>query len=425
MLLDVALVTEALLSLIEKQIATSPESAKVTPLHVWALPPDKLTGDHTIGLYLYHITEDPHYKNLEPPGLDRPPVRYTPMALNLYYQLTAHSDLIGHHSAENEQTMVGLAMKALHDYPVIDDSTQIGGVPVFPVALRGTRNRFRISLQPVQYNEALTYWTAGSLAVRLAVYYQVSVVLLEPEPPVSRAGRVLTYGVFTFVRGAPYIEGSRSTVTFTIPSETDIRSVVLQPAEASVNDNLTFFGSGLSGDDVTLRISSMKFPAGVEVGAEWGVVADGTHIFAKVAPTLGTGIVVPGTYTAVAKVVERRKMPDGTLRDFPKTSNAAPFVVTPRITAIHPPDLSQRVLVQGGVFQDSTGIAADAIEVYVGANSLPLKAGATLNPGEYEVLDAANLRFRYPVPGVAPASTVPFRLIINGAESAPQWVTAP
>jgi hypothetical protein len=227
------------------------------------------------------------------------------------------------------------------------------------------------------------------------------------------------------VRGAPYIEGSRSTVTFIIPGETTARSVELQPAEAPVTGKLVFFGSDLSGDATTLLITSLKFPDGVEVGAEWGVVASGVEIFATVGATLGVGTVVPGTYTAVAKVVERRVMPDHTVRDFSKTSNAAPFVVTPRIIAIQPPDLSQRVLVQGGVFQDATGIGADATEVFVGANSLPPKAGAVLNPGEYEVLDSANLRFRYPIPGVASGSTVPFRLIINGAESAPNWVTAP
>jgi hypothetical protein len=425
MLLDIALVTETLISLIKKQIATSPEKAKVSPLEVSALPADKLTGDHTIGLYLYYMTEDPHYKNLESPGRDTPPVRFTPMGLNLYYQLTAHSDIAGGTGAENEQTMVGLAMKALHDFPVIDDSTEIAGVKVFPVALQGTDNRFRIVLQPLPHHEAVTYWTAGTLPMRLAVYYQASVVLLEPEPSVSRAGRVLTYGVFSFVRGAPFLEGSRSTITFTIPGESNPRSVEVQPAQAPVTGQLVFFGSDLAGDETTLIISGPKFKDGVDVGSEWGVVASDNQIFAAVALTLGVDTVVPGTYTAVARVVERRVMPDKTVRDFPKTSNAVPFVVTPRITAIQPPDLNQRVLVKGGVFQDATGIADDAVEVFVGSNSLPVKTGLALNPGEYEVLDAGNLRFRYPIPGVASGSTVPFRLIINGAESAPNWVTAP
>jgi len=425
MLLDIALVTETLISLLKKQIATSPEKAKVSPLDVQALPPDKLTGDHTIGFYLYYISEDAQYKNLEPPGLDIPPVRFTPMGLNLFYLMTGHSDLQGSTGPENEQTMVGLAIKALHDYPVIDDSTQIAGVPVFPASLQGTDNRFRIVLQPVQHNEAMTYWTAGSLPMRLAVYYQASVVLLEPERPVSRAGRVLTYGVFSFVRGAPYLQGSRSSITFTIPGETTARTLDVRPAEAAIAGKIVFFGSDLSGDETTLLINGPQLKDAVEVGSDWGVVASENEIFATVGPTLGLITVIPGMYSAIAKVIERRIMPDNSVRLFPKTSNATPFVVTPRITAILPPDLSQRVLVQGGVFQDATGIGADAVEVFVGANSLPIKAGATLNPGEFEILDAANLRFRYPVPGVASGSTVPLRLIINGAESAPNWVTAP
>jgi hypothetical protein len=392
---------------------------------VSALPPDKLTGDHTIGLYLYHITEDAHYKNLEPPGLDVPPVRFTPMALNLLYQLTAHSDLGGTNGAENEQTMIGLALKALHDYPVIDNTTEIAGVKVFPPALIDSPDRFRVVLQPVQHNEAMTYWTAGSLPLRLALYYQVSIVLLEPETSVSRAARVLKYGVYTFARGSPYLEGSRNTVTFTLPGQTTPISVDVQPAEVPVSGRLTLFGSGLSGDQTLLRISSVKFKDSVDVGTEWGVVANDTEIFATVGGMLGTGIVVPGTYTATAKVIDRRTMPDGTVREFVKTSNAAPFTVTPRITAIQLPDLSKRVLVQGGVYQDATGITADAVEVYVGATRLAPKTGASINPGEYEILDAANLRFRYPIFAVPSGGTVPFRLIINGAESAPNWVTAP
>jgi len=413
------------MNLLRQQIATSPEFPKVAPLNVEALPPDRLAGDHTIGLYLYHITEDPHYKNLEPPGQDLPPVRFTPMGLNLYYQLTAHSDLGGSTAAENEQTIVGLAMKALRDFPVIDDSTQIGGTKVFPLALQGTDNRFRLVLHPVQHTEAMTYWTAGSLPMRLALYYQASVVLLEPERSVKRAGRVLTYGVFTFARGAPYLEGSRSTLKFTLPGETTARSVDVQPAQAPVTGKIEFFGSDLSGDETTLLISGFKSKDAVEVGSEWGVVATATQIFAVVGPTLGIATLVPGTYTAIAKVTDRRTMPDKTIRNFSKTSNAAPFVVAPRITAILPPDASQRVVVQGGVFQDPAGIDDKAVEVFVGANSLPVKAGATINPGEFEILDATHLRFRYPIPGVASGSTVPFRLLINGAESAPNWVTAP
>jgi hypothetical protein len=171
MLLDIALVTQTLLSLIDKFVTSSPEAGKVTPLTVSPLPPDRLGGDRVIGLYLYHVTEDAHYKNLPPPSPDQPPIRYTPMGLDLYYLLTAHSDLTADTGVQTEQTMLGLAAKALRDYPVLDDSTTINGVKVFPTAFQGTDNRFRIVLQPVQHNEAMNYWTAGSQPLRLALYY--------------------------------------------------------------------------------------------------------------------------------------------------------------------------------------------------------------------------------------------------------------
>ncbi len=424
MLLDIALVTQTLTSLIDKHVTSSPEASKVTPLSVSTQPPDKLQGDRTIGIYLYHITEDAQYKNLPPSSPDEPPVRFTPMGINLYYLLTGHSDLVGNTGVETEQTMVGLAMKALHDYPVVDDTTAIGGVKVFPVALQGSDNRFRISLQPVAYSEAMTYWTAGSQPLRLALYYQVSVTLLEPEPAKSRTGRVLTYGVFAFVRGAPHLDGSKSTVAFTIPGETSPRTVEVQPAEAPVTGQIIFFGSDLAGDQTTLLLKNRRFADPIEVGADWGVVASESQIVTTVQPLAGAAAVVPGMYSAVAKIIERRRMPDNTVRDFPKTSNETPFVVTPRITAIAPPDISQRVVVQGGIFQDP-GIAADAVEVFLGPVKIPVKAGAVLNPGEFEVLDASNLRFRYPIVGLNPGTIVPFRLIVNGAESAPNWVTVP
>ena len=133
---------------------------------------------------------------------------------------------------------------------------------------------------------------------------------------------------------------------------------------------------------------------------------------------------VPGMYSATVKVTDFRTMPDKSIRAFVKTSNATPFVVTPRITGILPPDLLQRVVVQGGIFKDAA-IAADQVEVFVGASKVPPKPTATLNPGEFDVVDASHLRFRYPIAGLKAGAVVPLRLIINGAESAPNWVTVP
>jgi hypothetical protein len=433
MLLNLSLVTEALVSLIDKYIRASPEAAAIAGLKVSSEPRDKLTGDSTVGLYLYHITEDAHFKNLPAPSADTPPIRFTPMGLSLYYQLSAHSDTPFEPGIQKEHLLIGLAIKALRDYPIIDDTTEIGNplVKVFPANLRDADNRLRISLMPVMHNEALSYSTAGAQPLRLSTYYQVSVALLEPFEPTLRAGRVLKYGVFTFTRGAPRLDGSRSNVTFTIPGETTPRVVDIRPAEAAVRNlatntggEIVFFGSDLAGDETTLLIKNVLFTEPVEVGFDWGVTATDSEVFAVVYPSAGLVTILPGMYSAVARVTTHKMGPDNKLRTFVKTSNETPFIVTPRIDTISAPTAAGVVTVTGAVFQDPA-LSVEAVETFVGSNKLPLKAPGPLNPGEFEVVNVTTLRFRYPIAGINSNETLPFRLIINGAESAPNWVVTP
>jgi len=430
MLLDVSLVTQTLVSLIDKHIKASPAGAGIVGLKVSAEPREELNGPSTVGIYLYHITEAAHFKNAAPVSSVLP-IRFTPMGLNLFYQLTAHSDTQDDPGIFREQLLTGLAMKALRDFPVIDDSTEIGGLKVFPVDLQGTDNRFRISLQPISPTESVSFWAPGKLPMRLAAYYQASVVLLEPEKPALRAGRVLKYSIFTFTRGAPRLDGSRATITFTIPGDTSTTSVESQPAEVSVRNlvtntggELSFIGSDLTGDATTLLIKNKRFSEPEEVGIEWGVTATEGQIFAAVHPTAGSNRILPGIYSAMARVTTRRLDADNKIRTFNKTSNEAPFIVTPRIDNISAPDPAGVVTVTGAVYQDPD-LDIESVEIFVGPNRVPLKAAALLNAGEFEVVNTTTLRFRYPIPGINPGETVPFRLLINGAESAPNWVVAP
>lgn len=427
-LLDLSLVTQTLMTLLDKFINSLPpsEKAKVAPWAVSALPPDRLTGDRTLGIYLYHAVEDSHFKSLPPPGQDFPPIQFSPMGLQLFYQMTAHSELALDVGPEVEQTLMGFGIKGLHDYPQVDRNTQIGGALIFPVDLQGTDNRFVIDLMPVHAEQAVNYWTAGSKSLRLSAYYKVSVVLLQPEPAKSVVGRVLMYGVFSFVRGSPRLDGSSSTVKFKLPGETTPREVTAQPAEAPVGGKITFFGSDLAGDFTTLLLKNARFQQPVEVGAaDWGVLATENQITTVVQASAGFSIILPGLYSAIAKVTSRRRMPDKTLRDFAQTSNETPFAVTPAIQLpIPPPNPQGVVTITGGVFQDPA-ITADAVQVFLGANSLPPRGVPPLAPGQFEVVDPTHLRFRYPVPGVNTGDTVSLRIIVNGAESAPNWVTAP
>ena len=49
--------------------------------------PDKI-GNGMVGLYLYHIIEDPYFKNTSV-DVKTKPIQFTPMGLNLFFQVTA------------------------------------------------------------------------------------------------------------------------------------------------------------------------------------------------------------------------------------------------------------------------------------------------------------------------------------------------
>jgi hypothetical protein len=424
-LLDLSRVTNTLTNLLTQWINQSPFAPSLTKLNVSPLPPDKLTGDQTIGLYLYSIEENAQYKNVESPVPDPLfPERYIPMGLNLYYQLTAHSDLPLDVAAPQEQLLIGLAMKALHDFPRVDDSTAIAGSKVFPIDLQGTDNLFRITLQPVPITEAMQYWNAGNLPLRLATYYMVTPVLLQPERPDSLRGRVLRYGVFSFVRGAPHLDASQSAVQFQVPGETVPRTVMVQPGEAPVGGQLTFVGTELSADSTTLLLNHRSFSAPIEVGPDWGVLATSAQITATVQPNAQLSPIIPGVYSARARVSTTRMMRDGSIRTFANVSNEVPFLVTPAITSVSPPALDGTITVTGGVFQNAA-IPADSVQVLTGGTMLSPKGAGPLSAGQFEVVDPATIHFRFPGAGFASGANAPLRIIVNGAENTPAWVEAP
>ena len=435
-LLDLSLVTTTLLRLLKAQVdigMTTLSAPNPAPtVNYTGLSSEKLTGDNTLGLFLYHAAEDACFKNQPPVYQDHPPVRFTPMGVQLHYQLTAHAaEAVDPESAViRAQRLFGLALKAFHDNPCLTRETQFGGLLVFPMALQGTDNVFRITLKNIAANEATNFWTAGSQPVRLAAYYEVSVVLLEPDRPQLRAGRVLRYGVQVFVNGAPRLDASRSTVTFRLPGEPTDRTAELQPGEVAVGEDISFNGTDLSGDSTTLLIMKTGWNESVEVGSDWGIVSGVDAVFARVQSRAGSQVIVPGMYSAMARVMRNRLMPDRSARAFPQSSNEVPFSVAPTITnpaynaiavAVGPQDI---VTVDGGVFQHAA-VPPENVRVIIGSEPVPLKTGGPLTPGHFEIVSATRLRFRFPIAGLNSGEVLPLRILVNGSENGPRWVRVP
>lgn len=458
-------VTHSLTTLIKAAVEASPDyGGEVT---VSARPPDQLKDSpKTLGFYLYHIAENAHHKNLPPPGSDVPPVRYTPMGLDLFYQLTAHG---GDSEAgiQEAHRMMGLAIKALRDYPVIDQSTEVTDTTKTPMVttsvldsnLDDSDTRIKIALQPLPHNEAVSFWTAGSSSLQVAAYYQVYVVLLSPEEPKKRVGRVLTYGTYAQVSSPPRLDGNHNVISFTNPNgnenEIELRPAQATPAAAGaipMESRVFFDGSNIIGDKTILVLKNSLWDEPIEVDdSSWSVRATGSQVTAVIRENVkGKNVkgetvsrkILPGIYAAMVKVtsLSEHELPDGSKRQFDYTSNETPFVVSPRIDSITGPDAQNLVKVKGFIFkhevvnpQSSKKENMVSLQVYVGNVRLQTGALANLKEGEYAVSEpppkAPVLQFRLPkledLPpplNVGVENYLPLKVLVNGVESPPRWV---
>lgn len=431
---DISNVTQTLINLISRAFQVPANWPGDVP-SVVASPPIR-TSTHGIGIYLYHVSENAHYKNLPAPGRDQPPVRFTSMGLNLYYQLSANSTS-AEPEADNallEQQMMAVALKAFHDYPELSDSTIVEGsgiaTPVFPAELLGRSNRFKISLQPIPPSEAVSFWTSGESPLTLSAYYEVSVILLEPEVIQARAGKVLEYNIFSFVSGAPRILSSYNTLSFNSPVDGSPREIQLQPAQVPVGREVQFDGVDFAGGTVRLLLLNNRWTEPAFATAPWNVAVSSQSISATVQQTAAfedgsVADILPGIYGARVEVSRTHASSGQTVR---QASNQCPFTITPAITAIAAPgNINGTWTVTGYIFQatDLDGEELIELDVFVGQHRLPLlQGGGALSNGEYQLTNPQTLTFILPT-NLSSGQILPIRIFANGAETPPQWITVP
>ena len=412
-LIDLSEVTIAVMKLI-KDAFVPPVWTTPQP-QVLPEPPNKLTMTG-LGFYLYHVQENAAFKNYPAPGQDRPPIRFTSLALNLYYQLSANFQRDLGTGALDEQHMMGIAMKTLHDNPVI----------LLPNGPDGSENRCKISLQPIPYSEAVHYWTAGTSPIKLAAYYELHVVLLEPERTQSVAGRVLSYGAFVFPDGMPRISGSRNKISFTIPGTATIQQLTLEPAQVATLGNVDFYGSGYAGDSIALQVYSANWTGALLADSSWNLSLTANNQITVTVPetVLVPGVinpvnVLPGNYTAQVCVSKQLVTSNGETRTIINNSNQFPFTVTPRIDSVVF-IAANTVEVKGFFFAFPAPTLPPSVDLFLGATHLVLNAAS---PGF--TVTAQNIIHITLPPAVISGQQIPLRIMIGGAESSPVWIIVP
>lgn len=462
-LINLFKVTKTLTDLLTQNITQHIDTSLAGLLNVTAIPPEKVENpQNTLSLHLYHVAEDPYYKNAIGPGSDTPNIAKTPMALSLYYILTAHHETDSTFDPETQQKLMGYALKTFHDFPVITDRTRINGTFILDPDLRGRDNTLHVILRPVKPEDAIAFWSSEeTVTARLSAYYEVRVVMLEPEEPKTMPGIVLHLGAFLVQMGTVHLDGSRSLVRFKIPERNSgsVHQVEASPARVTLDSSasppeahnqLLLLGTNLAaGKSRSLFLKNsiwarLPAPGPVEqtvvdlgLNPHWKVEFRPDRVIIKLAPTLthvkadGTIInlaLLPGIYVGFVRVVMEEKVINNELKQIVSSSNEVGFAVAPRIAAHDPPDVNGNIQVNLGSEFDllDPNLPDDAIQVIVGGEVYGrVITDPPTNAREFFVTNIPSnlirIRPHFAVTVTEPQA-YPFRLVVNGAESAPFWI---
>lgn len=239
-------------------------------IEVTTLPLDRVrNGDgasshNQLNLFLYHAEPNSAWRNMDMPlrvrdgESGRPP-----LALNLYYILTAYgqddSELVAH-------VLLGSAMGILHDHPVLGRAEI--RTALAPSELHSQFERVHITPQPVSLDEVSKLWTGFQSEYRLSAAYQVSVVLIESlrRPaaplPVLRRGEADQGPVAVAAPGPALL----AVTAFEDPSLAE-QPPHGKPA-AELGDVLVLSGSNLGGEPLTVRLRHLRLDVSLELAPE-------------------------------------------------------------------------------------------------------------------------------------------------------------
>jgi hypothetical protein len=311
--LAIAAVTATLGNLLQNGLNLDPDLGGAS---VTTRPPDKARASDDngkqINLFLYQTAPNAAWRNKDMPRQVKPGEQgHPPLALNLYYLLTAYGkdneDVSAHH-------LLGRAMSILHDHPLLTKAEILGAMA--DSDLGDQIDRVRITAQPISLEEISKLWTTFQTSYRISAGYQASVVLIDSTLAVKSAPPVLRRG-----------SDDRGPVALASPSPA--LSAALPPgAQPSVRlgEELLLEGRSLDAGGLSALLASALLPSPVKLLPEPGGTADQLRLRllgpADDADALSRW--APGFYT-LGLLVE----PPGLTA---WTTNEVPFSLAPTIT---------------------------------------------------------------------------------------------
>jgi Pvc16 N-terminal domain len=327
--LAIAAVTATLKSLISVALSGAEVTVKT---------PDKaaLGTTESLNLFLYHVTPSNAWRNQAMQGSARPGETANPtLGLNLYYVLSA----CGATEEIAAHRLLGLAMSALHDHPLLtpaEIAMASSGTEGAGSDLDRQVERVRITLQPLSIEDMYKLWSAFQTSYRVSAAYEVSVVLVESTRPTRAPLPVLRIGPAQIFDEST-IDGP--VVQAELPSFPVIYDLAppYDRTSALLGDTLSISGSHLSGTTVMVELSHRLWTEPVLFTPLPSPATTDTKVTFVVSasfPDWPTGLEwLPGLYTATVLLTTGSKT---------QRTNSIVFSLAPRITntplATLPPD---------------------------------------------------------------------------------------
>lgn len=166
----IADVNHSLLELLREKMV--PEPILQPELIGLASPADK--GDLNLSLFMYHIMEYGEIRQNQLIARDSKSMSYPPMALDLYFLVTAHSTAELHSRGLDEARILGKVMQVLYDHSVLKGSYLKG-----TLAENNEEIRIVINNEPI---EILTrIWNFPNVPYKLSLSYEVGPVYLDSQ----------------------------------------------------------------------------------------------------------------------------------------------------------------------------------------------------------------------------------------------------
>lgn len=430
---------------------------------------DEMDLERTYGVHLHHVEETATSRRMS-----EAPVSLVPVGVRLRYVVTAHHRVNGQRAPLVEQKLIGYAVKAIHDHPVVLRTSQISGAA--SLLFTGTELELgdvelEFALGRPDPEQAAAFWNGSSKVPRPAVFIEVAGTELAPERRRRMENIVLSVGRYYRQSGAPVLRGTESVVEVKLPTSAGgaIHTLETSPARVARTSlpaagdppavppsvsRLVLFGEGLGGTERRLELVGPRedrftldldpTPGERRADSFWSVRSTDTAVELYVHDRIydleagAERALPPGHYRA--RLIAR----SGPVE---VTSNQIGFSIAPAIRSVsHVAGRRWRVELDSDGFArpppPAAGQTADlAIELGIGGVAIPdwyvvspLGPGGRPDPAADQsaydreaaalvVMSAANDALDG-LAGGTPAE-VPIRLLVDGAESPPFWVEGP